>query len=85
VAQAFHYIDELYPEVKAVVRRQAREAAAPYSVISKFEDGALIFVRKGQPGEKDLKIEQIGPDDFKNLPREDAEYLKTLDESLTLT
>jgi hypothetical protein len=85
IATAFHYIDELYPEVKAVIRRQAQESASPYSVTSKFEGGALIFVRKGQPGERDIKIEQIGPDDFKNLPPEDAEYLQTLDKSLTAT
>lgn len=85
VAIAFHLIDEMYPGVKAVARGQAQASTQPYSVTSKFEDGALIFVRKGQPGEKDLKIEQIGPKDFKDLPPEDAKYLRALDKSLKIT
>jgi hypothetical protein len=84
MANAFHYIDELYPELKAVVRRESKATVSLYSVTSKFEDGALIFVRKGQPGERDFKIEQIGPSDFKNLPSEDARYLDALDKSLNI-
>lgn len=56
VAIAFDLIDKMYPGMKAVARGHAQASAQPYSVTSRFEDGALIFVRKGQPREKDSRL-----------------------------
>jgi hypothetical protein len=79
---AFRQIDELYPQIKAVVRNEPETVRKSYDVESKFENGSLYFIRRGSLSGQDEVIEKITPNDFKNLPSDDARYLSTLRTSM---
>jgi len=82
LAEMLRNIDKHYPEIKAVIEKKDEEVPQAYRVISKYEDGSLFFLRRQPDGEYVREHQQITRDDFDKLPRDDKEYILSVEESM---